>query len=297
MIFLNYNHLYYFWVVAKEGGITKACKKLFLAQPTVSQQLKKLEKALGRKLFIREKRRLILTDDGRWALNYADAIFSLGERMINALENQTLEPGVELRLGVVNLVAKPVIEALVKDLKRTHPDLRLSIQEGAAARLLENLISYDLDIVISDVNYPIKLSAQLFHKKIGESPVIFAASPELAKKFRRFPKDLPGIPLLVPAEPSATRRDIDDYLHRLKVPSINITGEAQDAALLRLLALGGVGVVPLSLLAIKNDLKSGRLKALNHQPTGITESYWLITRKKAEAHPVVDALMENYECR
>jgi hypothetical protein len=82
---INFRHLYYFWVVAKEGGITRAAERLNLAVQTISSQLTLLEQSVGKTLFSQQGRRLVLTEAGRLALGYADQIFLLGEQMQEAL--------------------------------------------------------------------------------------------------------------------------------------------------------------------------------------------------------------------
>ena len=61
MEWLNYHHLYYFWVVAHEGSIAGATRKLHLTQPTISSQLRQLEDSFGEKLFEKSGRGLVLT--------------------------------------------------------------------------------------------------------------------------------------------------------------------------------------------------------------------------------------------
>ena len=88
MEWLNYHHLLYFWTVAKAGSITAACSQLHLAQPTISAQLRNLENALGRKLFTRAGRHLVLTEAGRLVYRYADEIFSLGRELLDTLKDR-----------------------------------------------------------------------------------------------------------------------------------------------------------------------------------------------------------------
>ncbi|MDD5657668.1 MAG: LysR family transcriptional regulator, partial [Elusimicrobia bacterium] len=88
MIPLNYHHLYYFFVVAREGSVAKAKEKLLLSQPTISAQIKELEEYLGHPLFERRKQRLHLTEDGRMALDYAERIFDLGEELKDVLSDR-----------------------------------------------------------------------------------------------------------------------------------------------------------------------------------------------------------------
>ena len=75
---INYQHLYYFWMVAKQGSITAACDILHLAQPTISGQLAVFEQSVGTKLLRKEGRRLVLTETGRAVFHYAEEIFALG---------------------------------------------------------------------------------------------------------------------------------------------------------------------------------------------------------------------------
>ena len=88
---LNYHHLYYFKVIATEGSIAKASKTLRLGQPTLSAQLKLLEDVIGQKLFERQNRRLILTDAGRVALDYANEIFRLGSELLDTINQRPVQ--------------------------------------------------------------------------------------------------------------------------------------------------------------------------------------------------------------
>src|SRR4028119_305108 len=81
MEWLNYHHLLYFWVTAREGSITRASVVLNLTQPTISGQINALEEALGDKLFEKSGRGLVLTEMGRIAFGYADEIFTLGKEL------------------------------------------------------------------------------------------------------------------------------------------------------------------------------------------------------------------------
>src|SRR5688500_19387906 len=93
---INYNHLYYFWMVARHGGVVRAGEELMVSQPTVSNQLKELETALGRRLFDRVGRGMRLTDTGRVAFSYANEIFSLGQEVLSALEHRPAAPSIRL---------------------------------------------------------------------------------------------------------------------------------------------------------------------------------------------------------
>src|SRR5688572_16473880 len=104
MKWLNHNHLYYFWIVAREGGVIRAAEELMVSQPTISAQLKDLESSLGHKLFDRVGRGLVLTETGRIAFNYANEMFTLGQELINALEHQPAQRPLRLAVGVLDAI-------------------------------------------------------------------------------------------------------------------------------------------------------------------------------------------------
>ena len=106
MASLNYHHLYYFWVVAREGSIVAASRELGLSQPTISSQIRTLEESLGVKLFERAGRGLVLTDTGRVAFRYADSIFTMGREMADALQGRSGGKPLRLVVGVDQVIPK-----------------------------------------------------------------------------------------------------------------------------------------------------------------------------------------------
>src|SRR3954449_5271280 len=136
MEWINYNHLYYFWMVAREGGVVRASEELMVSQPTVSIQLKQLESSLRHPLFDRVGRKLVLTDSGKIAFNYANEIFSLGQELANALEHQPAGRPLRLAVGVVDVIPKPVARLLLEPAMRLAQPVRLVCCGGKGGRLL-----------------------------------------------------------------------------------------------------------------------------------------------------------------
>src|SRR5215212_5950947 len=134
MKWLNYNHLYYFWMVAREGGVVRAGEELMVSQPTISAQLKELEGALGQKLFDRVGRGLVLTDAGRVAFNYANEMFPLAQEMVNALEHQPAAPRAWLGVGILDVIPKPVVRRLLQPVLKLPQPVRLVCLEDKADR-------------------------------------------------------------------------------------------------------------------------------------------------------------------
>src|SRR4029453_6296348 len=113
MEWVNYHHLLYFWVVAREGGLVPAGKVLHLSHPTLSAQIHALEDHLGEKLFTKVGRKLALTEIGRIVFRYADEIFTLGREMVDTVKGRSTGPA-RLDVGVVDAVSKLVVRRLLQ---------------------------------------------------------------------------------------------------------------------------------------------------------------------------------------
>src|SRR4051794_30343608 len=210
MKWLNYNHLYYFWMIGRHGGVVRASEELMVSQPTVSNQLKELETALGQPLFDRVGRGLRLTDMGRVAFNYANEIFSLGQEMLNALEHQPGGPALKLAVGLLDVIPKPVARQLLAPALKLPQAVRLICREDKADRLLADLAARRTDVVLSDSPMGTAVQVQGYNHLLAESSVSFFATKELASKYRRgFPKSLNGAPLLLPTDHTEVRRSLN----------------------------------------------------------------------------------------
>ena len=127
---LNYQHLYYFWTVAKEGGIKRACEKLHLAQPTISGQLAVFEQAVGEKLFKSGRRKRILTDTGRAIFHYAEEIFALGLELTNSLNGRSSGQGLRLNIGMADALPKLIAYRLIEPALHLSESIQVICYEG-----------------------------------------------------------------------------------------------------------------------------------------------------------------------
>src|SRR3954468_17468628 len=146
---VNFRHLYYFWVVAKEGGITQASRRLNLAIQTISTQLAQLEASVGKALFTQQGRRLVLTEAGRLALAYADQIFLLGEQMQEAL-GETDSARTRLTVGISDSLPKLTAYRLLEAATQLPTPVRLVCYEDQFEALLGDLALHKLDVVLTD---------------------------------------------------------------------------------------------------------------------------------------------------
>ena len=205
MEWLNYHHLHYFWVVSREGTITKAAEVLHLTQPTISEQLKTFEASLGEDLFDRSGRRLALTDTGRLVYRYADEIFSLGQELQDTLAGRPSGRPTKLRVGFSDVVPKLVLHRLIEPaLRMREPAVQVVCREDKTERLLAELSVSDLDLVIADAPLAGQARVRAFNHLLGECGVTFFATAKHTRGHRReFPASLDGAPLLLPTENTA----------------------------------------------------------------------------------------------
>jgi LysR family transcriptional activator of nhaA len=291
MQWLNYHHLLYFWVVAKEGGLGPAGKQLRLSSPTLSGQIRKLEDALDVKLFQRRGRRLELTDVGRVAYRYAEEIFGLGRELRDVLEGRPADRPLRLVVGIADVVPKLLLRKLLAPALDAPQPVRLICREDRFDRLLADLAAHELDVVIADSPVPPGAAVRAYHHALGHSGVMIVGEPALARSVRRgLPGSLEGAPLLLPLEGSSLRRQIDDWLRGLGVTP-KIVVEAEDSELLNVFAADGMGLVFVP--AVIADVVCKRYGLARVGRAGrIKERYYAISVERRLIHPAVLAIRD-----
>lgn len=288
MKWLNYHHLYYFRAIANEGGIARAAEKLRIGQPTLSAQLKQLEDMVGKSLFERRNRKLILTEAGRAALDYANEIFRLGEEMIEVLQDKTSEDQPHLQIGALDGVPKSVIRSIVMEAYKVAP-CTVSILEGKGDELLRELRTHKIDLIVS--NYPSQAmeETQVFSRSVAKLPVYVYGAKKFQNLKKSFPKSLDGKAFVLPTSHSKLRHDLNHYfkLHGLRIQPV---AETQDTSLQKILAEHGVGLAPFSEVKGVSDESLLRLGKLEE----VYEEIWLISAQRKLENPIAATLMNTF---
>ncbi len=242
MEWLNYHHLLYFWVVAREGGLVPAGKVLRLSHPTLSAQVHALEDHLGEKLFTKVGRKLALTEMGRVVYRYANEIFSLGREMVDTVKGRATGSPLRLDVGVVDVVPKLVVRRLLQPALSLSEHVRLVCHEDSYEKLLGDLAMHALDIVISDAPVPAGSTIRAFNHLLGETGVSFFGTKSLVESYKRgFPKSLDGAPMLLPVEGLTVRRSLDQWLDKNDIKP-RIVAEFEDSALMKVFGSDGLGI-------------------------------------------------------
>jgi LysR family transcriptional activator of nhaA len=285
----NYKHLYYFWVVAKEGGITRAADKLDMAVQTVSAQVRELEKSIGYALLKPAGRGLVLTDAGLAAMQQADQIFQLGEDLPAKVRDAVSSPTVRLAAGISDGLPKLVVRQLMQPVM-SEPHLRLLCHEGEFDDLLGDLALHRLDVVLSDRPAPTNANLKLYNHALGSSAVSWYGSAALVKAARKsFPASLTEVPVLLPTEHTAVRTRLDHWFEHHGIRP-RIVGEFEDSALLKTFGESGMGVFPAA-ECIHDELLAHYAVQKLGACEGVKENFFAIGTEKKVQHPLVQRLL------
>lgn len=286
---LNYRHLYYFWVVAKEGGMARAAARLDMAVQTVSAQVRLLEQALGHSLFKPAGRGIALTEAGVAAMALADQVFQLGEQIPAAVRDAATGQGLRLAVGISDGLPKLVVRHLLQPALH-DPRVRLLCHEDEFDRLLADLALHRLDAVLSDHPAPPNPNLRLYGHKLGEAPMAWFAPADIAKKSRKpFPHCLDDLPVLLPTHHAAVRARLDHWFERNGLRP-RVAGEFEDSALLAAFGRSGMGAFPASRWSHEELLQDKRVRLLGETPD-VVEHFHLITAERRIQHPLVQQIL------
>lgn len=289
MEWLNYHHLLYFWMVAREGGLAPAGQILRLSQSALSGQIKTLEDALGHPLFERRGRKLELTETGHVVYRYADQIFNLGRELLDTVSGRATKHTPKLVVGIADVVPKLLVRQLLAPALHQPEPLALVCLEDRFDRLLAALANHAVDVVIADAQVPPESPVRAFNHLLGESTMTFVAPPSAAPMLqRRFPKSLEGSPVLLPLTGSTLRRNLDAWFDTHDVRP-QIVAEAEDSALLKAFAADGMGgmFVP-TVIADVVAKRYGVTPVAELEQ--VRERYYAISAERRLIHPAVVAI-------
>jgi LysR family transcriptional activator of nhaA len=294
MIPFNFHHLYYFYVIAKSGSISKACETLLLSQPAVSTQLKQLEQSLGSPLFERKKQRLHLTEQGRFVLDYAESIFEMGQELKDNLKDHPKTARPTIRMGILSGTPRAFGYALAECILNRFPSAYINVREDPLEQLLKELKDQQLDVLLTSVSIRTHEQGLFLSHLVGKVPIVFAAAPALAKRHNEFSPKLNGAPFILPSWPSHMHTQLLDLLAEWKIEP-NVVVEAEDAELVRHLAIAGRGIAPLNAFTVSVNQPRNSLSVIKtKKPFRLYESVFLVVRQRKWPNPIVTHLLKSF---
>jgi LysR family transcriptional regulator, transcriptional activator of nhaA len=289
MEWLNYHHLLYFWVVAREGGLVPAGKVLRLTHPTLSAQIHALEERLGEKLFVKVGRKLELTEMGRVVQRYADEIFGLGQELLDTVKGGGPNQPARLMVGVADVVPKLVVSRLLQPAFAMAQPVRLVCFEDSHERLLADLALHVLDLVISDSPVSPGSPVRAYHHLLGDTGVTIFGRKDLAARYRRhFPASLHGAPMLLPLENLTLRRALNVWLERRGLVP-RIAAEFEDSALLKVFGSEGKGLFAAPTVVEREVVAQYGVQVVGRTDE-VRERFYAISAERRLKHPAVVAI-------
>jgi LysR family transcriptional activator of nhaA len=292
MEWLNYHHLLYFHTVVREGGVAPAAKKLRLSHPTVSAQIHALEAAFGERLFVKEGRKLALTEVGKVVYGYADEIFSIGRELLDVVKGRPSGRRPRVVVGIAEVVPKLVAKRILDPIRRSPERMRMICREEPAERLYLALGQHTIDAVISDAPLPPSSPIRAYSHLLGECGVTLCATKELAARYRRnYPRCLDGAPFLLPSDATTVRRELDRWFEANAIRP-EIEAEFDDSALLKVFGEDGAGVFPVP-TAIENMVRKQYNVSIVGRIPEIRERFYVISPERRLRNPAVLLMTES----
>lgn len=292
---LNYRHLHYFWVVAKEGGVARAAARLGVAVQTVSAQVRELERSLGHALLKPAGRGVVLTEAGVAAMRHADQIFQLGEQLPAVVRDAASTPVLRLAVGISDGLPKLVVRRLMQPVVH-KPNLQLLCYEDNFEELLGKLALHRLDVVLADRAAPSNPSLRLYSHRLGSSKLAWYAAPSLAARARRdFPRSLARVPVLLPTAHAVLRSRLNQWFEHHAIRP-RVAGEFEDSALLKTFGAAGLGAFAATVLV--HDELTARYGVRRIGPCeGVEEHFFALGTEKKVLHPLVAQLLPDGQRR
>lgn len=288
---LNYRHLHYFWVVAKEGGFARAAERLGMAVQTISAQVRDLEQSLGHQLLKPHGRGFALTEAGATAFARAEEIFRIGQALPGDVREAASHKSVRLAVGLSDGISKLAAHALLGPVLAT-PNLRLLCHEGEFEQLQAELALHHLDMVLAGQPAPPNPNLRLSSERLSSSPVDWYGPSALVRRAgaRSFPACLADLPVLLPTAHTVLRSALDRWFEQHGLQP-HIVGEFEDSALMAVFAAQGLGVLPVSRLGAR-DLAMLRGLKLIGRCEEVHEEIHAIRSRRGLHHPLARSVVQ-----
>jgi LysR family transcriptional activator of nhaA len=287
---LNHHHLYHFWMVVREGGVTRASEQLHVSQPTVSGQLRELQSALGEKLLVRSGRGVVLTDVGRTVYRYADEIFALGRELQQAVKGRVTRPA-RLAVGVAMVVPKLVAYRILEPALRLPEPIQLDCVHQRPERLVAELAIFSLDLMLADTPAPPAVKVRAYSHLLGECGVSIVGTERLAASYRRgFPRSLDEAPFLLPSGDSGLRLALEDCFRAAGIRP-RVVGTFEDSALIDAFGRAGAGLLAMPTAIEAEARRQYHLRLVGRLPE-VRQRFYAITVERKLRNPAVIAISE-----
>lgn len=290
---LNYHHLYYFWLLSREGSFTKVAEKLSIAQSAVSGQINQLEESLGLSLIDRtNKRKPIFTEEGKKVLEYSNNIFETGDELLQWANRGIIKKESIVKIGALSGLSRNFQYEFIKPALKIQ-NLKIEVITGDQSKLTKLLSEHSLDLFLSSHNVSSEGRTTFFSHVLYTSPLVFVISKKALDGRKNLDSQLAKKKLFLPGKNFEARPELDAFLDSKKY-NVDVAGEVDDIALLRILAIESNEIVAIPEMGIKNELKSKELVILEGE-NKIFQKFYAITRSKKIPNKIISTLIGQFK--
>ncbi|MBS1985888.1 MAG: LysR family transcriptional regulator [Bdellovibrionales bacterium] len=288
---INYHHLLYFKVIAEEGSVSRAAELLRLGQPTLSAQLKQFEENLSVQLFERRHRKLMLTEQGKIALDYAKQIFGLGNEMFEVLHDKIIPSRTHVQIAALDSIPKQVILQLTKAAYQAG-QCHLSLIEGKSDEIVRELAAHRVDLMVTNFVPTMDSSKGLVHRLIVEKAVSIYGAPKFRHLRKNFPESIQGQQVVLPTYDSKLRYDLEHW-SKLKGIMLDAIAETQDVGLTKLMAVEGMALIPAAGHTVNRQVLAGELIEIG-KLDGIKEDLYLVMAQRKRVNSIATDIFQKF---
>ena len=287
---LNYNHLLYFKTIVEQNSIIKASEYLRVGAPAISMQLKLLEDRLEKKLFIRDKKRLILTETGHMVYEYAKEIFNLGTELLTTLNDQVYGD-IKIQIGIQDSIPKNIIAKLTSYIYENFPAM-VSVYNGNLEEMTLGVVSHRFDLALLNTLPIINDKSLIFSNRMLRSNIVLAGSKKFLGLKNKPLSDFNNQPFIFPTGQSVLRHKLEFYFKNQDL-RFHLVGEAQDTIVQKNMAISGNGIIPIMKEAILNYVESKKLFILKELPD-VQDEVWMVTAKRRIENPIAAKIIKTF---
>ena len=263
MLPLNFNHLYYFYAVAKAGSFSEAARELNVSQSSISVQIRQFENYLGHTLFNRLKKGVERTESGEVVFQFAEEIFHDVDRIWDDLEAMERQVKGTLSIGTINCFGIYTLPGVLKEFTGRFPEVKVAVQFAAPRQLAEMLQSGKVDIAVVNSS---RRYGGLTGVALREMKMFLVAPPDhpLASLETVNPRELENHPFIGYEEGSETRMMMDAFFRRMSL-SVEYALESSNVATVKHMVMAGLGLSVLPETAVGDEIRDGRLVRIDVQ--------------------------------
>jgi LysR family transcriptional activator of nhaA len=284
----NYNHLFYFWTVARHGSISGASSELHLSQPTISEQMRKLEESLGVKLFERAGRGIRLSEAGSVAFRHAEEIFRTGRDLRTALSQLDANMPPRVAVGLVRSMPELVAYKFLAPALCGDP-VRLLCVQDRSENLIARLALRQLDLILSDAPIAATANIKVFNHRLCSSGISFMTAQKASRK-HRFPQLLDGTPFLMPESNTPLHNSLKSWFDRQGIHPA-IVGEFSGGALMKIFGQEGIGAFAVPTI-VEREVRAQYKVTTAGRTAEITSQFYAVTADRRVRHPAIVAVMK-----